>query len=167
MPEQTYRTRVFYIDDRRLGAAYSPDFKPRANFYRYVLTLDATSPDDVFAKLNRGSGSEVADLDLKGLRSMSIGDIVYQQDLYQMCVSEGWRLLTRNSPEMGLLYLRAIRAEDDRGVDHRNWEVHLRSCPTCTAAKTLFAMCQEGRRLFMAALGDGAMTVEELLERRA
>lgn len=165
MSEQGYRTRVFYIDDRMLAHAYDPAFTPKAKDYRWVLTFNATSPDHAFAMLNRGSGSEAAELDLKRLRSMSMGDIVYQQDLFHLCIAEGWKIIPP-SDQTDRLYKWAIAGEDIYGSGHRTWELHLRSCPNCTAAKRLFEMCANGRPLFMAAL-DSDMTVEELLERRA
>lgn len=104
------RTRVFYIRDEMLGAGYRQTFQVKAGDYRYACTILATDPEDVFAKMNRGSGREVPQLDLLGLRSLSVGDVIYMHDIYYVCAIAGWTPLGPGT-ETHQLYLKAVEGE--------------------------------------------------------
>lgn len=114
----TFRTRIFYIADTMLVAGYSRTYEPQAKDYRYVATITASSPDDAFAQMNRGSGNESQAL--TGQRSLSVGDIVYMEDFFYLCQGSGWRKLYPGK-ETTELYRMALRAEDDPPV----------RCPVC------------------------------------
>lgn len=88
---------IYYTDNLETAHTVAPDAK-------YTLVLEWTvvrvpSHDSgvceiVFAAMNHGSGREIPALDEKGLRSLSVGDIVKLRDdngsRAYLCAPLGW-----------------------------------------------------------------------------
>lgn len=65
----------------------SSDFE---QLYREVAEVDTYELEELYAEWNRGSGRESDTFLKQGVRSMSVGDIVEQEDDYYLCCSVGW-----------------------------------------------------------------------------
>ncbi len=104
------RTRVFFAKSpmRMLEAMIGPaDLleKLKAEEYEYVATVSAESPEAVFA------ATQNFDVHWReGVRSMSMGDIVYQSDWFWFCSPVGFTKLQANDFTAALYHM-AVMAE--------------------------------------------------------
>jgi|HubBroStandDraft_6_1064221.scaffolds.fasta_scaffold193727_2 hypothetical protein len=96
---------VFYTKD--LMAGYLTNLQPKIADYFWATELEASDPEEVFARLNRGSGRE----DWAALgknRSMSVGDVVEIGGVYHMCRSLGFEEVVDTDLVAGLGRLKEV-----------------------------------------------------------